>query len=351
MDNIGGAEIVSLTLAKELNADLYSTNINSEKINKLGFNDITIKSIGRVPITAPFKQQFSFWRFDKLNLKNQYNSFIISGDWAVSAVKNNRPNLWYVHSPIREIWDLYEYTRNNYVPKYSRILFDIWVTYNRRQIKRYAKLVNNLVCNSMNTQTRIKKYLNRDATVVYPPIATNEYHYLKNGDFWLSVNRLTPYKRIDLQLKAFAKLPNEKLIIVGSYENSHHYKKYAKYINNLKTDNVEIISWVNRDKLIELYATCRGFITTSKDEDFGMSAVEAMASGKMVIAPNEGGYRETIINGLTGILIDDINEDKIVTIINTINFQTNKYKEACLNQSKKFDTNIFIDNIKREMQK
>ena len=74
MDNIGGAEIVSLTLAKELNADFYSTNICKEKINKLGFKNIPIKSIGRVPINAPLKQQLSLWKFSRLNLNTKYKN-------------------------------------------------------------------------------------------------------------------------------------------------------------------------------------------------------------------------------------------------------------------------------------
>ena len=70
LDNIGGAEIVGLTLAREFNADVYTTNIDKEKINKMGFSDVIprIFSIGTVPINAPFKQQFSLWKFRKLNL-------------------------------------------------------------------------------------------------------------------------------------------------------------------------------------------------------------------------------------------------------------------------------------------
>ena len=103
MDNIGGAEKVTLTLAKELNADIFTTNINKKKIKKMGFHNLNIKSIGKIPINAPFRQQAALYKFRKLNLKNKYDFYIISGDWAMAGAVNNRPNLWYVHSPIREI--------------------------------------------------------------------------------------------------------------------------------------------------------------------------------------------------------------------------------------------------------
>ncbi|MGA2775020.1 MAG: glycosyltransferase [Candidatus Omnitrophota bacterium] len=349
MDNIGGAEIVGLTLARELNADFYTTNIDEDKIRKMGFSDINLESIGKVPINAPFRHQTALWRFRQLNLKKRYDFFIIDGDWAVSGAVNNKPNLWFVHSPIREIWDLYQYTRENIVHPSQRWIFDAWARYNRHLNKKYVKHVNKIVCNSENTRKRVKKYLQREAAVINPPIEISRYHYKEPGDYWLSVNRLFYHKRIDMQIKAFSRLPNEKLIIVGSYERSRHFQSYADYIKKIKPENVEIISWVNSDKLIDLYANCKGFITSAKDEDFGMAVIEAMASGKPVIAPNEGGYRETVIDGITGKLINDINIDKLVNAIKETAENPQRYKDACLKQAQKFDTKVFINKIKEQI--
>ena len=356
LDNIGGAEIVGLTLAREFDADIYTTNIDKEKIIKMGFEDVLprLYSIGKVPINAPLRQQFVLWRFLRLNLGRKYDFYIIDGDWAMSGAVNNKPNLWYVHSPIREIWDLYRYTRQNRVAWYKRPLFDLWVIYNRYLNKKYLKEVNFLACNSENTKDRINKFLQKEAVVINPPIETSKFKFGKFGNYWLSVNRLIIHKRIDLQLKAFAELPKEKLIIVGSYEQSNHFKKYAEYCKKIRPPNVEIKSWVSQDELVELYANCKGFITTSRDEDFGMNVVEAMASGKPVIAPNEGGYKETVINGETGILIDDINEEKLILAIKELNkkIESNPplFKESCQNQAENFDTKIFIDRIKNQIK-
>lgn len=351
LDNIGGAEMVTLTLSKELGADIYTTNIDYEKINKMGFSGENIFSIGKIPTNAPFRQQMASIRFRFLNLKNKYDLYIISGDWAVSGAVKNKPNIWYVHSPIREIWDSYKFVRNNLVPFPLRPVFDIWVYLNRFLNKKHIKNVDKLVANSHNVSDRIKKFLNRESIIIHPPINTKDFYTEnKNDSYWLSVNRLFSNKRVEMQLEAFRKMPGEKLIIVGSFEKSKHFVEYSNKIKEMCPENIEIIHWANYDQLTEIYKNCLGFITTAQDEDFGMTAVEVMASGKPVIAPNEGGYKETVIQNKTGILIDEINSDKIIDAVNVIksNLYLNQdfYYQNCIDRAKGFDTEIFISKIR-----
>jgi len=347
MDNIGGAEKSTLIMARELDADIYTTNINKETIGKLGFSTKNIHSIGRVPINAPYRQQVTQLRFRHSRLPKKYDYYIISGDWALSASVRHKPNIWYIYSPPRELWDLYERTRKETVPFHARYIFDIWVMYNRHLIRSYIKHVSLFMPISRNVRERINTFLSIDGEVNYPPTDTSRYLFKKNGDFWLSVNRLIDHKRVDIQLRAFERLPHEKLVIVGSYEESVHFQRYAHYINSIKPKNVTILHWVNDKELLDLYASCRGFITTSLDEDFGLTPIEAMASGKLVIAPNEGGYKETINSGVTGVLIKDINAEKLAGEIKKISSNVHAYKDECIKQAKKFDTASFVEKIKK----
>ncbi|MGK0208833.1 MAG: glycosyltransferase involved in cell wall biosynthesis [Patescibacteria group bacterium] len=359
MDNIGGAEVVNLILARELGADIYTTNINTEFIKKMGFSTDNIYSIGKVPINAPFKQESTYWRFRFLNIekrfKKKYDHYIIAGDWAMAGAYNNSPNTWYCYSPSREIWDLYPIIRKENATFKERYIYDTWV-FIRKRINRFdIRKVDHIVAISKIIQERVKKYLNRDSKVIFAPTETTKYHNSESKGYWLSVNRLNVHKRVEMQLKAFKKMPDQKLIIVGSYEKSSHFQKYAKLIKDMKPDNVEIRSWLPQHEVIKLYSECQGLVTSSRTEDYGMNVVEAMSSGKPVIAPKEGGYAETIKDIDTGILITDINEDKIIKAVRKINknLENNKehYKNKCIEHSKNFDTKRFIKEIMNEIPK
>jgi glycosyltransferase involved in cell wall biosynthesis len=359
MDNIGGAEIVSLTLARELDADLYTTNWDAERIASVGFADVVprIVSIGKLPARAPFRHQLALRLFRKLDLGKKYDFYIISGDWAVGGAVNNKPNLWYAHGPLNELWAFKDFVGKKMMPVWKRPIFEVWVRMNRMLTRRYARHVGAWVCNSENSKARIQRYYGARAAVIYPPIDTKLYSCGTDEGYWLSVNRLLDHKRIDVQVKAFTALPDKKLVIVGSYEKGAlHFESYKKYIEDIMPINVELRHWVAQDELLGLYAHCTGFITTSRDEDFGMTAVEAMASGKPVIAPNEGGYRESVIDGETGVLIYEIDKVKLADAVKRLDTELKDtsrrsfYAENCRRRARRFDVRVFIGKINAEMK-
>jgi len=353
MDNIGGAEIVALALAKGLKADLYTTNIDSRQIEKMGYGDVLpqIRSIGRIPRQAPFRQQLAFWKFRHLNISGQYDFFIIAGDWAMSGAVNNHPNLWYVHSPLNELWEFKDFIKKELLNFWKKPIYNFWVWYNRRLSLIYARQVDNWMANSLNTKSRIKKYYGQEAAVVYPPVETKKYQTQDSKGYWLSVNRLATHKRPEMQVEAFKNLPDENLIMVASYEKGvAQFEQCRQKIENIKPSNVLIKNWVDDEELKNLYVNCQGFITTAKNEDFGLTAVEAMAAGKPVIAPSEGGYLESVINNQTGFLIEEINSSKLTETIKQLrdNLKINPlfYQKACLARAANFDTSVFIAKVK-----
>ena len=135
-------------------------------------------------------------------------------------------------------------------------------------------------------------------------------------------------------------MPEEKLIIVGGYSKGDHAKSYAENIVNNLPENVKVLGEISESELLDIYSRCRGFICTAMDEDFGMTPVEAMASGKPVVAVNEGGFKETVIHGKTGLLINaDVNS--VIEAVKFISREPESYRDACVEQAKHFDLSIF----------
>jgi glycosyltransferase involved in cell wall biosynthesis len=182
--------------------------------------------------------------------------------------------------------------------------------------------------------------------VIYPPVNTSKFRCDEYGDFWLSVNRIYPEKRIDLQFEVFKKLPEERLVVIGGFaQGDHAAKYYEKLVKNIP-GNVDIRGSVTEDELIDLYARCKGLICTALDEDFGLTPIEAMASGKPVVAVNEGGFKETVVHGKTGFLVG-ADKDDLVRAVKEIAKGPEKYKEACIERAQEFDTSLFLERFNK----
>jgi glycosyltransferase involved in cell wall biosynthesis len=346
---IGGGEKLILTLARGLGADVITTDVNQDSVKKLGFEDVNIISLGGTIKLAPFKQISASIKFALCDFSKKYDFFIFSNNWGHFAARKHEPNVLYCQStPVRVFYDLYDL----YLHQQSflaSILFKIWVMLHRKMYENYMDHVDQIVANSFSVQKRVKKYLNRTSKVIYPPIDTNRFVFEEYGDFWLSVNRIYPEKRVELQIEAFRRLPEERLLIVGGHAEADRSSSYANDLKKNLPDNVTLLGNVTEEELVGLYARCKAFIITSMDEPFGMAPLEAMASGKAVVAVNEGGCLETVVDGITGLLV----EPEVSDIINAINIISNepfKYKEKCIQQARNFDEKVFLDKMKKEIE-
>lgn len=330
--SIGGGEKVASALSQCLSADIITTD--HREAETVVTKGTTIISIGRI-IQIPFlKQMSAAWRFRRVNLSDSYELFVFSGNWASRASLIHHPNIWYCHTPVRVLYDLLDSFEKR-LPFFIRPIYRLWAHYERIVDRRAVSHVDIIVTNSYNTAARIRQYYGREAKVIYPPVDLDRFKYLESGLFWLSVNRLYPEKRVELQIEAFRHLPEESLIIVGGSGSGDHAVRYASIIRKNLPNNVKILGQVSQDELRILYGTCRGLLCTAMEEDFGITPLEAMASGKPVIAVNEGGLRETVIDGKTGLLID-ATVPAIIEAIRIVGEDPVRYREECVSQAKRF---------------
>src|SRR5690606_20222546 len=141
---------------------------------------------------------------------------------------------------------------------------------------------------------RIKKIYGRLSEVIYPPVDTMSFKVEKEKlDYYIVASRMVPYKKIDLIARAFSLMKNRKLLIAGDGPEMRKVKRAA-------AENVEILGYLPQDELNALISRAKAFVIAA-DEDFGITAVEAQASGTPVIAFGRGGSLETVIPNETGI--------------------------------------------------
>ena len=338
---IGGGERVVVELARILDADIITTDPDvTELLNK----NIRVKSLGITPKIPALKQISASKKFYLADYSKDYDFFIFTGNWSRSAARHHHPNLWYCFTPVRAFYDLYEtfLHRQNFI---SRQLFRLWTTGQRVLDQYTVSNLDRIATISGTVHERVKKYYERDSEIIYPPVDVSRYRCENFGEFWLSVNRLYPEKRIDLQIDCFRRMPEEQLIIVGGFAYGDHAANYALNLSKDLPENVKILGEIPEKELIKLYSNCKGHICTAMDEDFGLTPLEAMASGKAVVAVNEGGYCETITD-YTGILVDPCIE-QITRAVKVVSANPGKYREACIKRASEFDLPVFAEKIKK----
>jgi glycosyltransferase involved in cell wall biosynthesis len=192
----------------------------------------------------------------------------------------------YCHTPMRYLWDLYPAYRNEFTASpWKRALMALAANYLRLWDFSTAARVDEFVANSANVARRIWKTYRREARVIYPPVAVESFYWREPEDYYLIVSELVAYKRIDQAVHAFSK-NGRRLRIIGL---GPEYRA----LRSLARGNIEFCGRVTDEDLRELYARSRALVLPG-EEDFGMTPVEALASGKPVIALGHGGALESV---------------------------------------------------------
>ncbi len=296
--SIGGGEKVTKLIYEIITefseTDLFSLikDIDIPKNKIIDNNKIRTSFLQNIPFAKKNIQHFlPFLPFatEQFNLDN-YNLVISSSHSFCKGVITSPDQLHisYIHTPMRYAWD----QMNTYLEQstLSKIGFEPIIRYYLYKLRGWDYISGQrpdlLIANSNFTAKRIKKYWGRDSTVIHPPVDLKNFEFKnKRSNFYLSVCRLVPNKRVDLLVKAFNEL-NLRLYIVGSGPEKSKLQKVAK-------SNIIFLGNIDDSEIQKLMSTCRAFVYSGV-EDFGIAIIEAMASGSPIIGYGKGGILDSV---------------------------------------------------------
>ncbi len=297
--SIGGAEKVTLIIDEFLSdnysiPDLFSLteNISLENENIFGDRKINNSIIQKLPFGKNKVQKYLPiipFAIEQLDLR-KYDLIISSSHIAAKGVLTSPEQLHisYIHTPVRYAWDQMEtYINKSSLKKYG---LELPLRYLLFKLREWDFISGHrpdyLIANSNFTSRRIKKYWGLNSEVIHPPVNIKRFKFdLERKNFYLSVCRLVPNKRVDLIIEAFNKL-GLPLVVVGEGPEKTKLKKLAN-------PNIHFYGNESNSKVEKLMSTCRAFIYAGI-EDFGIAPVEAMASGAPVIGLAKGGLLDTV---------------------------------------------------------
>jgi glycosyltransferase involved in cell wall biosynthesis len=248
----------------------------------------------------------------------------------------------YCHTPTRYLWDYtHQYINELGYNKFFKKVISLVLNYVRIWDRQAADRVDVYIANSIAVKDRIKKYYKHDSAVIYPPVEIEKFHVVteKKPDegYFLIGGRLAPYKRVDIVIKAFKK-NNKILKIFGDGVDRARLEKIAA-----GHKNIEFLGRVDDGEKARLYSHCLAFLNP-QEEDFGITVIEAMASGRPVIAFGRGGAKETVLDKKTGLFFYEQTAEAIVKAVdNFYNFSWQP--EDIRRQAEKFS----IDKFKQEL--
>jgi len=290
------------------------------------------------PLFMPLAvEQFDFSKYDVvLSDSASYAKGIITGPDTL--------HICYMHTPMRYAWDdCQKYTEDFGFPKIVKKVIPFAMNYIRLWDKASADRVDKFIANSNFVAKRIKKYYRKDSIVINPPVATDKFYISKKRkNYFLIVGRLIAYKRHDIAIEAFNKL-GLPLKIIGRGPEIKRLKKMAK-------PNIEFLERVSDEELPGYYAECRAFIFP-QEEDFGIVAIEALASGRPLIAYRGGDIPEHMEEGKTGIFFEKQTAEDIIKAVGKFREDNCGDPEYIRSRSLKFDREIFKSRIKKYIKK
>lgn len=344
----GGAEQV-LKAFKEIypQAPIFTLVLEKKVFNNRFGSDVKTSFLQKIPLGVKKYQWFLPFMpaaIERLDIMDYEIILSSASSFAKGVIANpNAIHMCYCHTPTRYLWsDTHNYLQDLNATGLVKGLLPLITQKLRIWDRLAANRVDYFIANSKNVQKKIEKYYNRRSEVIYPPIYSDNFFISEAPKkYFLAGSRLVSYKRIDLVVKAFSRL-GIPLKIFGVGPEMAKLKRMAK-------SNIQFLGRVSQSEKSLLYANCLAYINP-QDEDFGITAVEAMASGRPVIAFRRGGALESVVEGVTGEFFDDQSWEDLADKI--IRFNESKYDSWEIKKhAGNFDIKCFREKINTFVQK
>lgn len=309
----GGEKVVEALCDMYPDADIFTLVYDEEQISqKIRRHRIIPSFLQRIPGAVSNYQSFlplMPFALESLDLRG-YDLIISSESGPAKGIipPPHAVHVCYCHSPMRYLWDHYHTYRSN-AGMAARTLMPLLAPLLRSWDVSSSLRVDRFVANSHHVAARVNKYYRRSASVVPPPVAIDEFAPVADiGDFYLCAGQIAPYKRVDLAVRAFTEM-GRNLIVIGDGA-----KGDIEALKRLAGPTVQFLGRVSFPVLKAHLARCQALVFPG-EEDFGIVPVEAMASGRPVIAFGSGGALETVVHGKTGLLFNEQSVDALIDAV------------------------------------
>ena len=258
-----------------------------------------------------------------------------------AVARSKARHVCYCLTPTRFLWHFDQYMEREQVSGPARLATRMLLEHLRRWELDAASRVDDFIAISTAVQERIRDIYGRPSTIIHPPVDTGTFRpgtAVPREDFHLVVSRLIPYKRIDLAVSAFNRMPDRNLVIVGEGRDAAALKAMAG-------PNIRFTDHLPRREVVGLMQRCRGFIFPG-EEDFGITPVEAMSAGSPVMALRAGGALDTVVDRQTGIFFDRSEPEALCEAVKAAD-DTDWDREVLYRQADQFDTELFKEKFRR----
>jgi glycosyltransferase involved in cell wall biosynthesis len=350
LTSMGGAEPTVLEIAKLFpNAPIYTSVYDYKKMSAFHHRDVRTAWLQKIPGTFKFKHTLfpvlRAYAFRRLDLR-EFDLVISSSSAEAKAIKK-RPDalhICYCHTPTRYYWSHYQEFRKEFsfgfLTLFVRPFIPFFVRWMRKKDLQAAAGVDVWLANSQVTKQRIKKYYNATARVIHPPVQTKKFiasPATSHRDGYIIWGRHVPYKRFDLAIQACNKL-GKKLTVIGEGPDTARLKRMAG-------PTITFVGRVSDAELIQ-YAHQAKYFFLPNEEDFGISAVEALAAGLAIVAYKKGGALDIVEDGVSGIFFEEQTINAVTHAMQAIEktfFSTN----TLVQRAKRFDVILFQTKLKK----